>query len=175
MKHRRLHPGFTLIELILVLVIIGALLAVVAPSLRGLRTSTRLDDTSGQLLAMIELASHRAATEGRPYRVVIDDVEHLCWIEAQTAGGFERPTASYGNKIALDPHILIESNALDASLDLITLRVEPDGTGELVQIFVTDDEGKERVVYAPSLAEPYRISKPEDVTNYAIGGADAAY
>ncbi|MEM9414504.1 MAG: prepilin-type N-terminal cleavage/methylation domain-containing protein [Planctomycetota bacterium] len=175
MHARRRQPGFTLIELTLVLIIIGALLAIVAPSLRGLRTSTRLDDTAGQLLSMIERASYRAATEGRPYRVVIDTDDHLCWIEAQTAGGFERPTSSYGKKVALDPNITIESSAADAALDFITLRVEPDGTGELVQLDVFDDAGNQRVVYAPSLAEPYRVGKPEDTTPYAIGGGNAAY
>ncbi|MFI4859634.1 MAG: prepilin-type N-terminal cleavage/methylation domain-containing protein [Phycisphaerales bacterium JB063] len=175
MKHTRHQPGFTLIELILVLIIIGALLAVVAPSLRGLRSSTRLSDTAEQLLSMIHLASNRAATEGRPYRLVIDETEHLCWIEAQTAGGFERPQSSYGKKIELNPQLVIETDSALGSLDLMTLQVNPDGTGEQLQLFVRDQADEALVIYAPSLAEPYRIGKEEDAERYAIGGSDARY
>lgn len=164
------QPGFTLIELILVLAIIGAMLAVVAPSLGRLRGKTQVADTAGQLRAMAEFARGRAVADGRPCRMVIDTTDHLCWIEQLDAGGFTRPTSSLGKKVELDPTVSITTDALDQSLDLMTLRMEPDGRAEVAQFILVGKEGRTLVVYTRSMTEPYRIGDIEDASLYAQGG-----
>lgn len=170
MTQRHLHPGFTLIELILVMAIIGAMLAIVAPSLGRLRSQTRVADTAAQVRSMVELARARAVADGRPYRVVIDTADHECWIESLDAGGFARPTTSQGAKIALDESVAITSDAIDQPLDAFTLRAEPDGRAELVQLTLTGQDGRTLIVYARSITEPYRVGDADDAAVYAIGG-----
>ena len=175
MPERRRHPGFTLIELILVLVIIGLLLGIVAPSLGRLRASTRVDDTARQLRSLIELARSRAAEDGRPTRIVIDTQQHECWIEHLEGGGFIRPLESYGKKIALDTQVKIESQDAQGDADaLLVIRAEPDGRAQIAQLTLLGRHAKHnRIVFTRSATEPYRIGDADDAAPYAAGGAHA--
>ncbi len=166
----RHQSGFTLIELILVLAIIGAMLAVVAPSLGRLWGKTQVADTAGQVRAMAEFARGRAVADGRPCRLVIDTTDHLCWIEQLDAGGFVRPASSLGKKVELDPTVSITTDATGQALDLLTLRVEPDGRAEVIQFTLVGRDGRTLVVFTRSMTEPYRVGDAEDAAVYAQGG-----
>ena len=65
---RRTHHGkvrgFTLLELILVMVILSTVLAMAAPSLSGFFGSRQTHDTAAQILALTQLARSQAISEG---------------------------------------------------------------------------------------------------------------
>lgn len=65
-------PGFTLIEIILVLAILAAVLAVSAPSLGRFFRGRNLDSEAYRLMALTRHAQDRAVTEGIPMILWLD-------------------------------------------------------------------------------------------------------
>lgn len=69
---RRGRSGFTLVELVVVLVLAAGLVALVLPSLTGTLDSARLRGGASQVRATLALARSLAAHGGRARTVVID-------------------------------------------------------------------------------------------------------
>ena len=65
------HAGFTLIEMLAVVVIMGAMLALIVPNL-GFRQAAALRDQAQDLASQIELARQLAVVTGKPHRLLID-------------------------------------------------------------------------------------------------------
>ncbi len=63
--------GFTLIEMLAVVVIMGAMLALIVPNL-GFRQAAALRDQARDLAGQIELARQLAVVTGKPHRLLID-------------------------------------------------------------------------------------------------------
>ena len=66
-SHRRGGPGFTLIEILVVLVIVGVLLAVAMLSFGILSDNDSLEREARRLSSLIELVSDEATTQGRDF------------------------------------------------------------------------------------------------------------
>jgi type II secretory pathway pseudopilin PulG len=98
-KNRRC--GITLVELILVLVLISTLLAMCAPSLRGMLASRRGQDAAARLLALMQWARSQAAAEGTVYRLNVDSEDNTHWLTAQQAGIFTEVHSDLGRRICL--------------------------------------------------------------------------
>lgn len=157
----RTSRGFTLIELVLVILIIGLLLAVVAPSLGGLLRSQKLDSAARTVAGMLKQARVHAATEAKPYRLVIDTEDNTCWLEVLTVTGFERPESSLGQIVELGDELIIELEGGTTEDNLLTVRVEPDGMGELAQVTLRrSQDDKQLAVYCKTPTEPYIIGSP---------------
>lgn len=160
-RARRTSRGFTLIELVLVMLIIGLLLAVVAPSLGGLLRSQRMDQAARTVAGMLNQARVRAAGDAKPYRIVIDTDDNTCWLEVLTTAGFQRPESSLGKIIELGNEWTIELEGGETRGPRLMVRVEPDGLGELAQFTLTREHDDEQIaVYCRTPTEPYIIGKP---------------
>lgn len=165
--------GFTLIELVLVMLIIGLLLAIVAPALGGLLRSQRMDQSARTIIALLQEARARSAADAKPYRLAIDTEDNTCWLEALTPEGFERPRATAGKVVELESKLLIELQGGTEEGELLYVRVDPDGTGELAQITMTrEDDGKQVAVYCRTPTEPYRVGDPVEPGQLENGGDD---
>lgn len=157
----RTSRAFTLIELVLVIMIIGLLLAVVAPSLGGLLRSQKLDAAARTISGMLKQARVHAATDAKPHRLVIDTKDNTCWLEVLNATGFERPESSLGLIVELGSDLIIELEGGTTENDLLMVRVEPDGTGELAQVTLTrKQDDKTLAVSCRTPTEPYIIASP---------------
>ncbi|MDE0299723.1 MAG: prepilin-type N-terminal cleavage/methylation domain-containing protein [Candidatus Poribacteria bacterium] len=73
-------PGFTLIEVMLVLTLIVILSSVTMPSLRGFAGSTRLKSSASAIRDMLHFARDVAITEGSAYLVVFDLDQNRYWL-----------------------------------------------------------------------------------------------
>jgi type II secretion system protein H len=80
--------GFTLLELIFVMVIIGMVLAMAATSLRGFFASRQVSDAAAQMVALTQYARGQAAAEGRTFRLNLDTQKKTYWLTAETPGQF---------------------------------------------------------------------------------------
>lgn len=112
LKHSASETGFTLIEIMLVLMLIGILSAISMPSLKGFTVSTRLKSSARSIRDMLHFARDMAVTEGISYLVVFDLDRNRYWLAssetfalkdlpstsiAQFSNGFDQmhnPTAS---------------------------------------------------------------------------------
>ena len=72
--------GLTLPELLVALAVVGILIAVAAPSFRGLIEVQRLRGINSQLVTDLQFARNEAATRGVPLRVMFDfDPNTTCY------------------------------------------------------------------------------------------------
>ena len=81
-----IQAGFTLLELLVVLVIISVMVAFVGPRLAGSITNMNLKAVSKRIAASLRYARSQAISESRPYEAVFDLDKHLMIIRSsQTA------------------------------------------------------------------------------------------
>ena len=81
----KLASGFTLLELILVMLLISVALAVASP----------------QLVALLRHARDCARVEGVAYDFHFDDQKHQYWLTRRVCGADEPPAGSLGRRFAL--------------------------------------------------------------------------
>ena len=93
--------GFTLIELVMVLVIIAIVVGITAPSLGNFITARKLADAASQLAALAHHARNAAISEGRTYRLVVDESAGTYWVEAQDGASFVSPGTSLSTHYTL--------------------------------------------------------------------------
>jgi prepilin-type N-terminal cleavage/methylation domain-containing protein len=80
---RREPPGFTLMELIVVMTIISLMTAAVVPIYQGTLTWTRNDRALSQVVSLMKYAQERAVTDSVSYRFYLDDEAGTFWLSRQ--------------------------------------------------------------------------------------------
>jgi type IV fimbrial biogenesis protein FimT len=79
------QSGFTLIELIIVMILIGILVAIGVPSFSSITTSSRMSAESNTLLGDLQYARAEAAREGSPVTVCVANTTETGCNAASTA------------------------------------------------------------------------------------------
>lgn len=160
---RSVRGGFSLIELILVLLLLGLSASMVFPMMgrfsRG-RTST---DTAAHMLAIIQYAQDQAAVTGAPYRLHWNEDEGSYWIEASVNGRFSRISSEIGRTFQLPEQMEMTIRGTAEQLANGYIQFDPDGGHDVLVIHLIDGNGKEVVLGCLSPSEPYRIGDPSEV------------
>jgi type II secretion system protein H len=154
--------GFTLLELILVMVILSTVLAMAAPSLRGFFASRRSHDTAAQILALTQLARSQAICEGTIYRLNFDARQSTYWLTAQQAGVFEKLKTEFGRVFTLPKDLVMELDALDEEEDDIFLEFTPQGTVTAGTVRLVDRRGRAIEVTCPTVTESFSVVECEE-------------
>jgi type II secretion system protein H len=107
------RSGFTLMELMVVLVLIGIMTAMILPELKGTYEEALLSSTGRHLANVLGIAYSRAVTVHQPHRVRLDSITHRYAIEKRVPGsrgqgGFAPVPDLPGGQGTLDPRIAIE-------------------------------------------------------------------
>jgi prepilin-type N-terminal cleavage/methylation domain-containing protein len=100
-RRPRQSSGFTLIELILVLVIIAIIAAIVMPSVSAFSAGRSSQNTALQMVVLANYARAQAAAEGRIYRLNFDTTKGTYWLTAQNGGTFSPPLNEYNQTYQL--------------------------------------------------------------------------
>ena len=100
--------GFTLLELVLVMVIVCTMLGIAAPSLQGFFASRRTHDAASQIITMTRHARSQAIIEGRIYRLNLDTDEGSYKLTVMDQGAFRELFNEFGRTFLLPDGTKIE-------------------------------------------------------------------
>jgi type II secretion system protein H len=147
--------GFTLVEMLVVVVIISIMSMAIIAEMHGTFQDALLRSTGRELAGAFNLASSRAISVSRPYRIRLDNAAHRYFLERAARGraDFRLARDVPGNSGTLDSRIAIQV-------------LEPGLTAP-------DDAGQEPPEVAGNTADLPPIRPEEAVTFYPDGTADA--
>ena len=101
MERCRRQHGFTLLELVLVMMIVMAALALAAPSMGGWGRTTKVRDAGDQFLAVTRWARSQAIADARIYRLNIDSDAGRYWLTMQEGETFVELGKNFGQAFAV--------------------------------------------------------------------------
>ena len=154
--------GFTLLELILVMVIISTLLAIASPSLRGFFASRKINDAASNILSLIKLARTQAISEGRIYRLNFNVDESSYWLTAVEKGVYQSLNNEMGRTYHLPDDTSMKfdkEESIDSNEHYIDFY--PEGRVEPGMIKLTDRRGEVIEITSSSPLERYHVIIPE--------------
>jgi prepilin-type N-terminal cleavage/methylation domain-containing protein len=145
------RTGFTVIELLLVILIVGTMAGLSAPKFRGSYERLRLTESANSLRGAIRVARELAITEGVTHRVTLDVVDRSYWVERQSTDEmrYEKAQGRWGRA-----HRLANGIELAATPEVVGFG--PDG--RVAWLDVSRHEGATAISppdherYAPALA-----------------------
>ena len=148
---RRRHGGFTLIELILVMVVIFTLATIVAPRFSDSFPSLQVRTSTERLFAWARKARTDAALTGCRQRLLMDSAKKSFWIETEgrplkEPGKFQKLSGAW-EAVQLPDEILFEliegseTNPTNSAIRYLEFR--PDGTSTEATIILSNETGRE--------------------------------
>ncbi len=153
--------GFTLLELILVMLILSTVLAMAAPSLRGFFGSRQSQDTAAQILALTQFARSQAISEGIVYRLNFDTKDRVYWLTAWKSGAFEELTTEFGQIFTLPKDMAMELEDVEEEDGDVYVEFTPQGTITAATIRLIDRRGNALEVTCPTVTESFSIVESE--------------
>lgn len=165
-RHIIRSQGFTLLELILVMVIISTVLAMASPSLRGFFSSRKINDAAGNIISLMRYARTQAISEGQTYRLNFDSDKGAYWLTSNAEGSFDDLNNEFGREFLLPDDTTVEiEKENDENKTETNISFYPQGMLESGTITLTDRAGDTIEITSLSPAEAYRIVKPEEDEN----------
>ena len=144
-----LRAGFTLMELVIVLVIVGVLTVGVAPMFGGSLARIRADRAKRDLVAVIRHAGETAIVEGVEYRMYLDAEANAFWLVRfarmdDDQAVFAAPGGPEGDRRQLPEGIrLLEPEAAwDARREAHYIRFRPNGRCDFAVLRVRNGDGE---------------------------------
>ena len=146
-RHRA-RRGFSLIEMIVVMTIIGLITAGVVPIFQGTLTWVRGDRASRDFVALMKYAQESAIAETTEYRFYMNYRKGTYWlmravIDEDGERGFERVTDGYGAERRLPEGVTIErpKARTDRKERAQFVAFYPGGACDYVTIKIKREEG----------------------------------
>jgi len=168
---QRSKDGFTLIEVLLVMLIVGLITAVAVPSMREMFSDVGIESAARDIATTLRYAHERAILDGKRYRMRLDLDADTYWLEAQEKRGK-----------AADRLVAVEDNLIqkkvmptDVGIERVAATVKrrrkgeeyiefhPDGTSESGSIYISEKRGRSFLVTVEKLNS--RVSVRE-ITDY---------
>ena len=158
--------GFSLLELIAVMIILALTLAVTAPSLRGFAASQETQETARNMLTLIQWARMQAAADARPYRLNINPnlPYNGYWVEVQEAGEFKPVASDFGRRFSFPQGMVLEWRVPAGGQNTQGyITVNPNGTYEPATLRLIGRANAAFELTCLTPAEPFRIVAVEEV------------
>ena len=149
------RDGFTLLELVLVLLIIGTTLAVAAPRLRDSVAWWRTKDTARDVVEMTQYAWSSAVANSTTYRLNIEPDGRTYWLSMLNGENYVRLGTGIAENQAVEGTRIELSRAVDGGRDYVEFY--PNGRKQPATIRITNARGDMIVLVCPSAAERFEI------------------
>jgi len=161
-KRRGSGGGFTLLELVLVMLIVCTLLAIAAPSLRGFFASRETKDAAAQIIALTNLAQTQAISQGRVYRLNLDPEEGTYWLTVQEEGVFCDLNNEFGRLFSLPNETIVKLDMEAAPQSVIPNYIEfyPEGRCQTGTIRLIDRRGDVLDIVCSCPTERFHVVVP---------------
>lgn len=167
---RRRAPGpcrraaFTLLELVLVMVLICIALAMAAPNLAGFMHGSRQRDVAMQVTALAHWARTQAVSEGRVYRLSVEDGGKTYFVTCQDGNQFVRPidNPDMAQQFTTPDDVTITLQRDDAT-NTEYVDFFPDGRCDTGTFHVTLSNRDESLVTCATPTEQYRVVPPSEI------------
>lgn len=128
---RARQGGFTLIEIMAVVLLLGLMMSGVSMSLDRFLPGQQIDGQARQMLSSLDLARSSAISAGRPYRMVLNLDEH--WYRVYTPYDAEgRIAKSKEEQMSLGKEVLESGVNFAGVLDHQTTQITREGEVEFV-------------------------------------------
>ena len=147
--------GFTLLELVIVMVVLCTALAMVAPSLRGFLRGRRIEDAADQIVALTRYARSQAVADATTYLWSYDSsarAHGLSRLEGQTFV----PLGLEMGRAFLLPEDIVLALELTAGVTSQGIGFYSDGSADLAAIRLRDETGAEIHIGTLSPTEEYQ-------------------
>lgn len=158
---KRTSSGFSLLELVLVMMILAIIAGMAAPSMRGFAEGRRGPDTASQLVTMMRWAHSQARAESQVYRLTIDQAQGQYWVSAE-----DPATGESSEEMQYEKHALPEGVRLTSDLPpeegRLVVRFYPNGRTDVGTIRVETDSGAPIELVCLSAAENYHIASASE-------------
>lgn len=149
------ESGFTLIELIIVLVITGIVLSFALPNFQAFNPFSPTDNVLGKTVQLIDRLKTQAMTEGRDYIMHVDLTQGLIWVshdamdEDQTDGAKNKGIRFSGDTILSGVEY---PQPLPNDTGEFLIRFYTKGYSDMALIHLTDRNEDVTLVIEPFLA-----------------------
>ena len=154
--------GFTLLELIAVLVIIALTMAMAAPSLRGFAASQETQETARNMLTLLQLGRMNAISEARVYRLNVHPQERTYWLTAAEGGEFTPPADHTGRRFTLPAGVTVEWIVPSRGSSESYITINPNGTMEPATLRLISRTASAFDLTSTAPAEPFTIQLVEE-------------
>lgn len=158
-RRRRGRRGFTLLELVLIMILICTALAVSAPDLRGFSAGSKMKNAAQQVLALTNYARTQAASEGRTYRLNFENGTYF--VTALQDDQFVQDANSMGQSFPVPDGVQVQL-ARDDNQPLNYIEFHPDGRTDVARVRLWRDN-QELYVVCASPSERFHVASTPEV------------
>jgi type II secretion system protein H len=158
MNRRARQSGFTLLELVLVMLIITIVLAMAAPSMRGWRRATNLKGAAEDFVTVTRYARVQAVTNGAVHRVILEPATGRYYVAVQSGQNFvELDSNLASGTIPQEFHVQwVDQQSSQRGF----VEFQPNGRAQAARVRISSDFGEQVEVACASPAESFRIVDP---------------
>jgi type II secretion system protein H len=150
------RSGFTLMELVLVMLVLSVVAATVVPALRNFAHGRELNDAAAQVVAVSNYARTQAIAEGRVYRLTLDLSAGTYQLTARTYDTFDALQNNMGHAFTVPEKVRMDCD-FPPQQDGLYLEFRPTGRIDTGLIRLEDDAGNVKEIVCDGPTELFHI------------------
>jgi len=169
---RRTSDGFSLIELILVMVIAACLLGLAAPSLRAFSAGRKVHEAARMFVALCKWARRSAVSEGRTYRLIVDTQTGAFQLAAREGAAFVPLRTSWGKVFTVPVGVSVSWVEPEEAARRSYLEFDARGRGQTGHLVFTGSGGTVLHVLSRTPTERFRIVEESELELYELSSPE---